>query len=367
MDRRIKVLQIGKYYPPYKGGMENLLRDLCRELKKQVDVEVIVANERPETTEEREPGLVIKRAATWFNYESTPVCPSLLWLVRKSQPDLIHLHLPNPVGVAAYLVSGFQGPLVVSYHSDNLRTNPFTEALGYLVHRVLKRAKAIIVSSERYVERSPVLSAHGEKCRVVPWGISLDSFDQNHRLEVEEIRRKYGPNLLLAVGRLVPYKGFVHLIRALPQTAARLVIIGTGPERRKLESEIEGLKLQERAFLLGEVEDVVPYFQACDLFVLPSVNRAEAFGIVQLEAMACRKAVINTQIDSGAPSVSLDGVTGLTVPPENPEALAKAINRLLQDEELRAAYGKAARKRVESEFTLERMAGKTLEIYEAAL
>jgi rhamnosyl/mannosyltransferase len=345
--------------------MENLLRDLCGELKKEVDVEVIVANERPETTEEREPGLVIKRAGTWFNYESTPVCPGLLWLVRKSRPDLIHLHLPNPVGVAAYLASGFRGPLVVSYHSDNLRINPFTEALGHLVHRVLRRAQTVIVSSEKYIESSPVLSAHREKCRVVPWGISLDPFDQNHRLEVEEIRRRHGPNLLLGVGRLVSYKGFIHLIRALPRTGAKLLIIGTGPQKKALESEIKALNLEDRALLLGEVEDAVPYFQACDIFVLPSVNRAEAFGIVQLEAMACRKPVINTRIDSGAPSVSLDGVTGLTVSPENPEALARAINRLLEEEALRVEYGKAARQRVESEFTLEQMVKKTLEIYSA--
>jgi rhamnosyl/mannosyltransferase len=207
------------------------------------------------------------------------------------------------------------------------------------------------------------LRKHREKCHLVPWGVDLRSFEQRDEKEIAKIRGKYGANLLLGVGRLVGYKGFILLVRALSKTKANLVLIGKGPKEKELRSEIERLSLKERVFLLGEVEDIVPYYHACDIFVLPSINRAEAFGVVQLEAMACGKPVINTRLDSGVPSVSLDGVTGLTVPPENPTALAEAINRLLEGEKLRQAYGNAARKRVESEFTLEQMVEKTLEVY----
>jgi rhamnosyl/mannosyltransferase len=119
--------------------------------------------------------------------------------------------------------------------------------------------------------------------------------------------------------------------------------------------------------LLGQVPDVVPYYHAADVFVLASVARSEAFGMVQLEAMACGKPVVNTSLPSGVPFVSLDGVTGITVPPNNPEALANAINALFDDSGRRAQYGNAARKRVQLEFSLRLMAQRTLQVYNVAL
>jgi rhamnosyl/mannosyltransferase len=114
---------------------------------------------------------------------------------------------------------------------------------------------------------------------------------------------------------------------------------------------------------VGNVPEIVPYYQACDLFVLPSVERSETFGMVQLEAMACGKPVVNTRIASGVPFVSLNEVTGLTVPPRDVEALAHAINDLLDDPQRRTEYGTAALARFEREFSVDVMATRTLELY----
>jgi rhamnosyl/mannosyltransferase len=143
-----------------------------------------------------------------------------------------------------------------------------------------------------------------------------------------------------------------------------LLIVGDGPLRRALERERDTLgAMRERVVLLGEVEDAAPYFRASDVFALASVARSEAFGIVQLEAMACGVPVVNTRLASGVPFVSPDGVSGITVPPADAPALARALNTLLDDAALRTKLGEAGRRRVREEFTADLMAERTLELY----
>jgi rhamnosyl/mannosyltransferase len=167
----------------------------------------------------------------------------------------------------------------------------------------------------------------------------------------------------LGVGRLVYYKGFEYLVRAMKEVEGHLVIIGDGPLRGELERLAESLGVSGRVSILTDVNDTRPYYQSADVFVLPSIARSEAFGIVQLEAMACSVPVVNTSLDSGVTYVSQHGVTGLTVLPEDSTALGKAINRLLDDPVLRSKFGAAGRQRVEQVFSLEEMSRKTLEMY----
>jgi rhamnosyl/mannosyltransferase len=146
---------------------------------------------------------------------------------------------------------------------------------------------------------------------------------------------------------------------------AKLVIIGEGPMRPELEQEVAALGIADRVTFLGRVHDnLTTYFHAADVFALPSCERSEAFGIVQLEAMASGKPVVNTQIDSGVPYVSLDGITGITVEPRSSEAMATALNRLFDDPELRRRMGHAGRHRVQTEFNLDLMVRRTMDVYE---
>jgi rhamnosyl/mannosyltransferase len=121
--------------------------------------------------------------------------------------------------------------------------------------------------------------------------------------------------------------------------------------------------VSDRVKFLGRIDDLVPYYHACDVFAFPSTERSESFGLVQLEAMACSKPIVNTRLPSGVPWVSLDGVTGLTVAPKDAGALARGLNSLLSDPELRLRYGRQARRRVEEEFSRELMLRRTLEVY----
>lgn len=359
----LRVLHVGKFYPPHPGGMETHLQALCGELKRSVNVEVVVASDERRSIEEMIDGVRVARLGTLLNLAAAPVCPQMLGRIRDARADIVHIHWPNPAAVLAYLASGHRGRLVFTYHSDIIRQKLLRKPFWPVLRHALNRADAIIVASPNYVNTSPVLRMFRDRCRIIPFGIPLAKFDRADEIEVSKIRGEYGQRIVLGVGRLVYYKGFQYLIRAMKDVTGQLLIVGSGPLHRELEREARACGISERVRFLTNVRDVAPYYHAASVFALPSVARSEAFGIAQLEAMACGKPVVNTDLDSGVPFVSPGGLTGLTVPPANAGALGRAINTLLDDPTLSAEYGRAGRRRVEQEFNLEAMTRRTLQVY----
>jgi glycosyltransferase involved in cell wall biosynthesis len=362
--RRLRVLQLGKYYPPYRGGMESHLQCLSDELKELVDLKVIVANGGRQTRTDVVDGIDVTRLGRLLNFNSAPICPELVWKIRSARADIIHLHWPNPMAVLAFLVSGHRGPLVFTYHSDIVRQRKMAVAFMPILRHALKKASAIIVSSPNYIDGSDVLSDFRDRCRVIPFGVSIDHFDEIDVREVQRIRAHYGPRIVLGVGRMVYYKGFEHLVRAMSVVDGHLLLIGRGPLREFLGQLAADLNISDRVTFMSEVDDVRPYYHAADVFALSSIMRSEAFGIVQLEAMACGKPVINTSLDSGVTFVSPHGVSGLTVAPADYLALGNAIKQLLDQPEQGTALGRAGRQRVGHSFTVERMVQSTFELYQ---
>lgn len=366
---KLRVLHVGKFYPPFMGGIETHLEALCNELQKFVDVKVIVANNVRRESEEIVGNIPVTRVSKLFDFASAPICPSMARRIRESQSDIIHIHLPNPIAIMAYLASGHRGRLVFTYHSDTVKQKMLGKAFDPLMRRALDRSAALIGTSPNYLKSSSVLSAYKDRCHVIPYGISVEQFYKRDEARIESIRKQYGSRLIISVGRLIYYKGFEYLIKAMEKIDGRLLIIGGGPLRESLEKEAQVANVTDKVVFLGEMQnsETIPYYHAADVFALASVARSEAFGIVQLEAMACGKPVVNTSLDSGVPFVSVNGQTGVTVPPQDPCALAKAINLLLDKNDLRARYGEAARHRVEQEFSLDRMVKRTLQLYETVM
>ena len=364
-DAPLKVLHVGKFYPPYPGGMESHLRTLCEELSKSIEVEVLVASDQWRNEPSVQGGVALTRLATALSLHGTPIVPLMARAMRRARPDVVHLHFPNPMAALACLMSRLDVPIVVTWHSDVMRQRRAAAAFAPLLSLVLRRCSAIIVGSRAYIETSAVLCARRNLCRVIPFGIRTDAFEHPDAARVAELRRRYGERIVLAVGRLIYYKGFEHLVRAMADVRATALVAGDGPLGSVLAAEAAQLGVADRVVLLGRVneDDLKACYHACDVFVLPSVERSEAFGIVQLEAMACGRPVVNTRLDSAVPHVSLDGLTGLTVPPRDPVALAAALRALLDDPARRATMGAAARRRVHEEFNAELMARRTLELY----
>ena len=190
------------------------------------------------------------------------------------------------------------------------------------------------------------------------------------RGDAESLRSQYGDlPLLLFIGRLRHYKGVDVLIRAMHDIHAQLLIIGTGQMQEAWQYLTQAESLTDKVVFLGDASEreTLAARYAADLFVLPSTNRAEALGIVQLEAMACGMPVVCTELGTGTSYVNRDGATGLVVPPNDPRALAVAINRLLASPALRAKMGVEGRRRVRSEFSLQEMINVTIAFYEEAL
>jgi glycosyltransferase involved in cell wall biosynthesis len=359
------VLHIGKFYRPHTGGMETHLSHLVAYQSASMAVEVVVANDRPVTQIDLLDGAKITRVASFGTLASQPLCPLLPAKLSGRNEAVVHLHLPNPWAAQAYLMSGHKGKLVVTHHADILGRKFLRSLVSPFVRRVMDRAAAIIVTSKRYLESSDELTSYRRKCHVVPLGIDVDALRPNRASDVADIHAKYGHRLLLAVGRLVPYKGFEFLLRAMQHIDATLLLIGTGPLEGELHAVVAGLGVSHKVHLLGHVDDTLPYYKAAKMLVFPSVSRAESFGLVQVEAMAAGIPVVNTEIDSGGPEVSVNGETGITVPPRDPRALAGAVKVLLEDEKTRLKFAHAARLRARSEFSAQRMAERTLGLYKS--
>jgi glycosyltransferase involved in cell wall biosynthesis len=358
----LRVLHLGKFYPPHRGGVETYSEGLCRRLASEVNVKVVVAGGN-EDTEEIIDDVSVLRLRTWKTLAATPLCTGMIHAIRSYPCDIIHLQWPNPFAVIAYLLTASRAHLVITYHSDVIRQKYLGAIFAPILKMALHRSDAIIVTSPNYGGSSSVLSRFRDRCRVIPLGISPESMNVVDHSAVRQLRMRFGPRIVMSAGRLVYYKGLQFLIRAMKSVNAHLVIVGTGPLKQELLTQVENDGLSGRVTLVGEVDDIVSYYHAADVFTLPSIARSEAFGIVQLEAMACGKAVVNTNLQTGVPYVAPHGVAGLTVEPANSAELASALRILLHNDRFRLRLGEAGRSRVLREFSLERMFQSTLDLF----
>jgi rhamnosyl/mannosyltransferase len=316
-------------------------------------------------------------ATPWLELGGTPVCPTMPWHALRRQRaapfDIVHLQFPaDPMAHVAAELLPRSVARVITWHSDIIRQRGLFSLYRPLLDRLLRSADAVIAPTPFQISASQQLGAVRERTRlhVVPFGFDLRRFAEPSPL-AEAIRRRFvGRFLVFAVGRHVYYKGFEFLLRALAELPeASLVLGGTGPLSGQLRDVARNAGVAGRVEFTGRIAeaDLPAYYQACDVYCLPSVERAEAFGIVQLEAMAAGKPVVCCELGNGVNWVNRDGVTGLAVAPADPHALAQALRRLKDDVDLRTRLGAQGRERALREFTLEAMARSTLQVYRDAV
>ncbi len=356
-------------YPPQHGGIEQHIHTLVHALKGSVKPSLLISGGSVGVHDDE--GVPIESVGEWGRFQGAPVSPSLPLRVAKLKSDVLHFHMANPTGELAYLMSGSRTPAVATYHHDIVRQARAAKLYAPFLHAFLSKVERIIVATPQHITSSPILPAFKEKCRVVPYGIDLSRFEATPTVEVmaRDLRQKYGPRIVLFVGKLRYYKGLDYLLRAMARIDGRAVILGKGTEEAKLRSLSDELRLGNKVVFLPHLErdEFLATLHACDVFALPSSSRMEMFGIAQLEAQACGKPAVCTALGTGVEYVNRHGETGLVVPPRDVEALAAALDQLLSNRDLAAQLGANARKRAHAEFSRERMALDTLRIYQEAL
>jgi rhamnosyl/mannosyltransferase len=392
-----RILHIGKYYPPFAGGMENFLADLMFAQAQQGDIVATLVHDhdlhwsrffapvRADANLFQTSNLTLYRTPTYGRLLYAPVSPQFpFWLRRilqDFQPQLLHLHLPNTSAFwALALPQARRLPWIIHWHSDVFSTLNKKLALAYSVYRpleqrLLARAQAIIATSAPYLASSTALQPWQHKCQVIPLGLSLDRLPDHPTPQATRWAEQQWGNQratkILCVGRLTYYKGHEILIQALPQiTGGQVLIVGQGELRSRLETLITKLNLAPQVKLLGYCTDaeLTALFATCDIFCLPSVERTEAFGVVLLEAMRYAKPIIASAIPgSGVTWVVQDKHTGLLVPPQDATALAHSLQQLIEEPSVGTHLGQAGYQRFMQLFDIKQIALKTAKLYQQVL
>jgi len=361
----MEILHLGKYFPPEPGGMEVVVKSFAEATAGELDNYCLVASKTGPTRVEKSGGITVhylKERGTLLLTPVLPSLPSVLHRLRKERRfHAILLHYPNPLAVAALALSLLflrkREKIVVWHHADVLLDERWKRALYALLRPVeeflFRRADAFLAATPHHVACSATFRRFADRTAIVPYAIPDGWFDVSgeERRDAARARERLGGRFLLFVGRLVEYKGLRTLVHAADRIPCRIAIVGTGPLDDLLRREIAARGLTDKVLLLGKVDDLRPLYLGCEFFVLPSVNRLEGFGIVQIEAMAVGKPVVSSDLPSGVTYVNIDGETGLTFHVGDDAGLAKACDRLLFDTALRDRLGMNARKRTFEKFS----------------
>ncbi len=383
-NKAMRILHVGKYYPPFAGGMEHFLADLLPALQTQgITAAALVHDEQPRRRGQwptPDAAIPIYRTPCHGRLLYAPISPAFpFWLnraIREFRPDLLHLHLPNTSAFWALAIPAARRlPWIVHWHADVVASLLDRRlALAYQLYRpfeqrLLAASRAVIATSPPYLDASSALELWRARCHVIPLGL-----DPNRILDPAPAARRRAEALwgdtrfrVLAIGRLTYYKGHDILIRAAAELPdSRILIVGTGERRARLKSLIESLGLGEQVRLPGfqPETDLNALLGSCDVLCLPSLERTEAFGLVLLEAMRFGKPVVVGDIPgSGAGWVTRQAGHGLLVPPGDPVKLAAALRELQTDPARRATLGQAGLAALREHFEIRPIAAAITALY----
>ncbi len=371
----MRIVQVAPYFHPHAGGVESHVRAIAREFARTGHEVTILTSryDRRLPEEERFEGYRILRARTYGVWFNTPIDPGVRRRLGEIDGDIVHLHYPPPL--TSYFAT-HPGPRVgrptcLTYHCDLYLPTPIGAVLTGLYDRILlpstlRKVGRIIVHTRSYALTSRALRAR--PLEIIPSSVDLDRFRPGvdgaairRRLQIEDRR------VIAFAGRLVPHKGVDTILRALARLPSDVVllVIGRGPDLASLTELARRLDVLDRVRFCPRVDDeeLPQYLRAADLFVFPSQNRLEGFGLAVAEALACGLPVVVADIP-GVREVIEPGREGLLAEPLLEGSLADRIRELLDDPARRAQMGRAARARAEERYGVATVTSSLIALYQ---
>ncbi len=381
----LRICHLSKYYPPHPGGIETHVRTLATiqaDLGAKVDVICINTTDTDghpahgtDTVEELDRNVRVIRMGRLFTLARVDFFRefSQYFSSRATNYDIAHLHTPNPAMAMHWSLSQATIPLVITHHSDIIKQRFLKHIVNPLMHYVYNQAAQVLTTSPEYLSGSNFLKPHCDRVDVLPLGIDLSVYTEPSPMaqaETEKLLEAHGHGpIWLAVGRMVYYKALHIAIAALASVPGTLIIVGKGELQAELKQQAETLGVSDRIVWLpyASQAELIGAYHAATALWFPSNARSEAFGLVQVEAMASGCPVINAQVPhSGVSWVSRHEQEGFTIPLDNVSALAEAANRLLAEPSLHERFRIASRQRAR-QFDHILMARKSFRVYERAI
>jgi rhamnosyl/mannosyltransferase len=357
----MNILHVYKtYFPDTFGGIEQVIAQLAGALTARGHHNrIFTVSGHPEPRVIQRTEAEVHRSRTTVEVASNPVSWQALADFREqvAWADVVHYQMPWPFGDLLHLRCARGKPSIVSYQSDVVRQRWLRRVYAPLMNRFLDSVGMVVATSPHYRQSSPVLRKLHTPMRVIPNGLEESTYPAVRPERLAHWRERVGEGFVLFIGVLRYYKGLHTLVQACEGLDGQVVIAGDGPEAANLHQQVATHRVPNIR-LLGSVsdEDKVCLLQLARAFVLPSHLRSEAFGMSLLEAAMFGKPLVSCEIGTGMSYINEHGVTGWTVPPEDPVALREAMQRLLREPDQAAAMGAAARQRFERLFTAREMA-----------
>jgi len=378
----MKIAQVVCTFPPYRGGIGNSVYELSKYLnRKGVETTVFTPNYQNIASEYNE-GFKVRRIDPLFQFGNAASIPQLFFKLKKF--NALHLHLPFLGGTLPVLLFSYLHPrkkLIVTYHMDLVGTGIkgliFFLYTKVIIPLLLSRANTIVVSSNDYAEHSDIASyfkKHKKKFIEVPFGVDIERFFPKNKNG--DLLEKYFVNpedrIILFVGGLDMahyFKGLDILLRSLKILADegnenfKLFVVGDGDLKVDYQNMAESFNIARNVIFAGNISnaELAEYYNLADVFVFPSINKAEAFGLVLLEAGACGKPAIASNL-AGVRTVLENEKTGFLVEPGNAKDLSEKIKSVILNDELAKKMGAAAMKRIEENYKWDNVIEKYLNI-----
>lgn len=385
----MKILTVAPYLYPEAGGVESYAYNISKRMVERGFDVIILCSTRDGIDEKKDlDGIKVIRQRPNFILSNTPIRLDLFFtmskLVKENNFDLINAHTPVPfyADVAAMVSKRYKIPFVLTYHNDTIKNtfamNIIANLYNYSFNLImLKLSKFIITPSSYCYNESKFLKKFKNKLRWIPPGVGIDKYDIGNSFKIHDdhgISRS--SKIVLFVGQMSKahaHKGIDDLIKSFKRILddtkeAYLILVGKGDMILEYKKMCQSYGILDNVIFTGFVDEteLIEYYKSSDVVVLPSTTVQEGFGMVLIEGNACGKPVIGTKI-GGIQYVIKDGETGLLVPPKNPDALAGAIIKLLNDEDLAKMMGGNGRRLVEERYTWKRTVEMTEAVYKEAI